>query len=52
MRILGIDPGYDRLGLAIIDQEKSSIILIHSECFIPKEKTLPGRLKEVGKRIE
>jgi len=34
MIILGIDPGYGRLGLAIIDAEKGKKeILVYSECF-------------------
>ncbi len=34
MRILGIDPGYERLGIAIIEKtETSKEILVHSECF-------------------
>jgi crossover junction endodeoxyribonuclease RuvC len=34
MRILGIDPGYDRLGIAIIDKPaKGKEILLYSACF-------------------
>ena len=38
MKILGIDPGYDRMGIAIIDGKN----LIHSECFVtsPKDHSL------------
>ncbi len=48
MKILGIDPGYDRVGIAIIENG----ILIHSECFstCPKD-TFHKRLKEIGQRI-
>ncbi len=48
MKILGIDPGYDRLGIAIIENG----ILIHSECFSTSPKdTFYTRLKEIGQRI-
>lgn len=33
MRVLGIDPGFERLGIAIINGERGKEILIHSECF-------------------
>lgn len=40
MRILGIDPGYGRLGLAVIDAEKGKKeILVYSECFETSAKT-------------
>jgi crossover junction endodeoxyribonuclease RuvC len=33
-RIIGIDPGYDRLGIAIIEKaKKGREIVLHSECF-------------------
>jgi crossover junction endodeoxyribonuclease RuvC len=48
MKILGIDPGYDRVGIAVIEDN----ILLHSECFStnPKED-FHLRLRDVGKRI-
>lgn len=48
MRILGIDPGYDRVGIAVIEGKT----LLHSECFStsPKDE-FHVRLKEVGQRI-
>lgn len=48
MRILGIDPGYDRLGIAIIEQG----VLIHSECFSTSSKdNFQTRLMQVGQKI-
>ncbi len=33
-RIIGIDPGYDRLGIAIIEKpKKGKELVLHSECF-------------------
>lgn len=31
--ILGVDPGYGRVGIAVIKNEKSRQTLLHSECF-------------------
>ena len=31
--ILGIDPGYGRIGLAILKKDKNGERLLHSECF-------------------
>jgi crossover junction endodeoxyribonuclease RuvC len=48
MRILGIDPGYDRVGIAVIDGKE----LLHSECFTTSPKDdFHVRLKEVGQRV-
>lgn len=53
MRIIGIDPGYERLGIAIIEKGTGKETLVHSECF-QTDASLPfhERLHKVGKRIE
>jgi crossover junction endodeoxyribonuclease RuvC len=33
VRVLGIDPGYGRLGIAVVDSNNRQPILLHSECF-------------------
>ncbi|MEK7606463.1 MAG: crossover junction endodeoxyribonuclease RuvC [Patescibacteria group bacterium] len=33
IRVLGIDPGYDRLGIAILEGTRETHALLHSECF-------------------
>ena len=33
MKILGIDPGFERLGIAIIEKNKSKDLVLFSECF-------------------
>jgi len=33
MRIIGIDPGYERLGIGIIEKSSEKETFIHSECF-------------------
>ena len=53
MKILGIDPGYDRLGIAIIEKAvKGKEVLVYSECFETSSKDpIYGRLKQVGEEI-
>ncbi len=54
MRILAIDPGYERLGVAIIDKEKNQKeILVFSECFKTKPiDTHTTRLHQIRTHIE
>ncbi len=54
MKILGIDPGYDRVGIAIIEKEgKNKETLVFSECFQTSSKdSFYVRLRQVGKKIE
>ena len=53
MIILGIDPGYERIGIAIVDKSPSKKeVLLYSECF-KTPKTLPfnERLLMIGQKI-
>lgn len=53
MRIISIDPGYERLGVAVLEKEKKNKeVLIFSECFKTSNK-LPHneRLALIGSRI-
>ena len=53
MRILGIDPGFGRLGVGIIDVENGAETYVYSECFETSSKnTFHVRLKLVGEKIE
>lgn len=54
MIILAIDPGYDRVGLAVLEKSGSEKEkLIFSECFTTlKTDSLDKRIFSVGKRIE
>lgn len=47
MKILAIDPGFDRLGMAVISGTASCPEFIYGKCVIPKEGKLPERLAEV-----
>src|SRR3989344_5783548 len=60
MKILGIDPGYDRLGIAVLDKpnrgdtgkkpEKETVI--YSDCFQTSAKdTIYERLQDIGREI-
>ena len=59
MRILGIDPGFERLGIAILapvareQRGKKEHEVIHSECFKTSPKLeFPERLKLIGERVK
>ena len=45
MRVLAIDPGYERLGIAVLEKQKGKDVLLHSECFqTDKKETHSKRL--------
>tara|TARA_B100000745_G_C20016392_1_gene345460 strand:+ start:89 stop:559 length:471 start_codon:yes stop_codon:yes gene_type:complete len=49
MKVLAVDPGYDRLGIAVIEKQNGSEILLYSSCIeTPKEQTLADRLHTIG----
>lgn len=49
MRVLGIDPGYDRLGIAILEKQNDKEVVLYSTCTnTNKEAPLADRLFEVG----
>ncbi len=54
MRILGIDPGFERLGIAIIDKQKNSKEeVLFSECFKTSAKLeFPERIKLIGEEVK
>jgi crossover junction endodeoxyribonuclease RuvC len=60
MKILGIDPGYERLGIAILEKniEKQNSfskkeIVLFSECFkTASSLPFPERLSLIGKRVD
>jgi len=45
-RVLAIDPGYDRMGIAVME----GATLVFSECFSPKKGVLAERLGEIFKK--
>lgn len=53
MRVLAFDPGFDRLGVAILDNEQGIDSLIHSECIITdRASTFNDRLHTLGSAVE
>lgn len=46
-RIIAIDPGYDRVGIAVFEGQS----LIHSECFAPPKGEFPKRLASLYRHI-
>lgn|SRR3989344_1702180 len=49
MRVLAFDPGYERLGAAILERSNKKDTLIHSECLrTSAEDAFPERLRQLG----
>lgn len=52
LRILGIDPGFDRVGIAIIDKDMSKETLIMSTCIITSRKeSFPMRVSQIAREL-
>lgn len=47
MRVLGIDPGFDRLGLAVLEGDPSKPSVVWSECVSPPKGKAEARLAAV-----
>lgn len=53
IRILGIDPGFDRLGVCIVDKEGTKETLVFSTCITTNKKdSFEKRLAAIGKEVE
>jgi crossover junction endodeoxyribonuclease RuvC len=53
MKILAIDPGYDRIGIAIMTGDASRPTLLYSECFLTnRDDTHTERLASISKKIK
>jgi len=53
MRVLGIDPGFGRCGVAVIDHNNGKDVLLFSDCIeTPTTNTFHERLLLVGKAVE
>jgi crossover junction endodeoxyribonuclease RuvC len=53
MKVLGIDPGYERLGISILEKVKGKEILIYSNCFKTSAKEKHSkRLSQIQKEIQ
>lgn len=52
MRILAIDPGYDRLGIAVMEGDPSKPVVVWSDCVMPPKGTPESRLGAVASATE
>ncbi len=53
MRVIGIDPGYDRFGMAVIERVDGKEVLVHSSCVVTKRTDpIPDRLHMIGGALE
>ncbi|MEX0930744.1 MAG: crossover junction endodeoxyribonuclease RuvC [Candidatus Paceibacterota bacterium] len=49
MRVLAVDPGYDRLGIAVMEHADGKEQLVYSTCIeTNRSMPLPDRLKDIG----
>lgn len=52
MKVLAIDPGYGRIGFAVVAKEDGKTNLLFSECFeTKKESAFEDRLEQIGGRL-
>ena len=51
MRVLGIDPGYDRLGIVVVEGDPSRPTLIMSDCVRPAKGAPAERLAAVSSAV-
>jgi len=51
MRILAIDPGYDRLGIAVVEGNSSRPTLLWSDCILPEKGSGSQRLAHISNAV-
>jgi crossover junction endodeoxyribonuclease RuvC len=51
MRILAIDPGYDRLGIAVVEGDPSRPTVLWSDCVLPEKGEGSQRLASVSRSV-
>ena len=53
MRVLSFDPGFERLGAAVVEKKAGREVLVHSECIrTPATHPFPERLRILGEAAE
>ena len=53
MRIIAVDPGYGRVGIAVLEKQQEKEVLLHSECFeTSKDLPQPERLNLLQNRLQ
>lgn len=52
MKVLALDPGYDRLGVAVLERVNGKEVLLHSACILTdKDTDLADRLFVIGNEV-
>ena len=53
MRVIAIDPGYDRIGVAVLEKTTTGEVLLFSTCITTtKTSSIPERIFELGTELE
>ncbi len=53
MKILAVDPGYEKIGISVLEKVMGKETLLFSECFKTSSKSpAPERLCAIGKEVE
>lgn len=53
MKVLAIDPGYDRVGIAVLEGDKNKHTIVFSECLVTdRKKEIYERMNIIGNRVE
>lgn len=53
MKVLAVDPGYERLGVAVIEKQDGKEVLLFSDCIeTSKEDHLTDRLHQLGEAFQ
>lgn len=53
MRVLAFDPGFERLGIAVVEKQNGKEVLIASHCVRTDAKLpFPTRLRQLGEAVE
>lgn len=52
MKVLAIDPGYGRLGIAVVEGDPSRPTLVMSACLVPDEDEPSLRLAEIAHTVQ
>lgn len=49
MRVLGVDPGYDRMGISVVESAKNQEVVVYSHCIETNSKDdIADRLLQIG----
>ena len=51
MRVLAIDPGYDRLGIAVLEKQNNKEVLLFSSCIETAKEDFADRLLKRGQEV-